>query len=142
MAGGISYYTTMKAISVIIPAYNEEGGIGRVLEEVDTVLRTSGVDFEIIVVNDGSTDRTGEIVQKTGAVLLEQPANRGYGASLKLGIHRAKFEQILIVDADGTYPPEAIPRLLEKADTFDMVVGSRTGKNVAIPAFRRFPSGY
>ncbi len=129
----------MKGISVIIPAYNEETGIGRVLEEVESVLQESAIEFEIIVVNDGSTDRTGEIVQTTGAVLLEQPANRGYGASLKLGIHRAKFERVLIVDADGTYPPEAIPRLLEKADTFDMVVGARTGKNVAIPAFRRFP---
>ncbi len=137
--GPFSYYTSMKDISVIIPAYNEEAGIGQVLAEVEEVMRGSGLDFEIIVVNDGSTDRTAEIVQKTGAVLLEQPANRGYGASLKLGIHRAKFERVLILDADGTYPPEAIPRLLEKADDFEMVVGSRTGENVAIPAFRRFP---
>ncbi len=133
------YYRGMKGISVIIPAYNEEAGIGGVLEEVEEVLRGSGLDFEIVVVNDGSTDRTGEIVRGTGAVLLEQPANRGYGAALKLGIGRARYEKILIVDADGTYPPEAIPTLLAEADRYDMVVGARTGKNVAIPTFRRFP---
>lgn len=129
----------MKEISIIIPAYNEEGGIGGVLEEVEAVLRGSGFAFEIIVVNDGSIDRTGEIVRESGAVLLEQPANRGYGAALKLGIGRARYGLILIVDADGTYPPEAIPTLLKEAENYDMVVGARTGKHVAIPPFRRFP---
>jgi len=129
----------MNSISVIIPAYNEEAGIGGVLEDVESVLGRIGIEFEIIVVDDGSTDRTGEIVKGTGAVLLEQSANRGYGAALKLGVNRAKFDRILILDADGTYPPEAIPRLLESAESFDMVVGARTGKNVAIPTCRRFP---
>lgn len=129
----------MKAVSVIIPAYNEEGGIGGVLEKVEGVLRGTGVDFELIVVDDGSTDRTGEIVKRTGAVLIRQPANRGYGAALKLGINRARYGRILIVDADGTYPPEAIPALLKEAEGYDMTVGARTGKHVAIPPFRRFP---
>ncbi len=129
----------MKGISVIIPAYNEEAGIGGVLGEVESVLKNTGVDFEIIVVDDGSTDRTAEIVRGTGAVLVEQPANRGYGAALKTGIGRARYDRVLIVDADGTYPPEAIPRLLAAAEDYDMVVGARTGENVAIPPFRRFP---
>jgi glycosyltransferase involved in cell wall biosynthesis len=129
----------MKGISIIIPAFNEEPGIGGVLEEVEAVLRGSGPDFEIIVVDDGSTDRTGEIVRGTGAVLLEQAANRGYGAALKLGISRARYERVLIVDADGTYPPAAIPSLLREAKDYDMAVGARTGKKVAIPPFRRFP---
>ncbi len=129
----------MQGISIIIPAYNEEAGIGGVLGEVEAVLRGSGLDFEIIVVNDGSTDRTGEIVRGTGAVLLEQPSNRGYGAALKLGIGRARSGRVLIVDADGTYPPEAIPTLLAEAEHYDMVVGARTGESVAIPPFRRFP---
>lgn len=138
---GICYYYwyDMNSLSVIIPVYNEEESIGKVLADVKATLDGQGTDLEIIVVNDGSTDRTGEIVRKTGAVLLDQPANRGYGAALKLGISRARYERILIVDADGTYPPEAIPTLLEKAGSFDMVVGARTGKHVAIPPFRRLP---
>ncbi len=129
----------MKGFSVIIPAYNEEGGIRGVLEEVERVLQGNAYDFEIIVVDDGSTDRTAKIVRETSARLLEQPANRGYGASLKLGIKQAAYEWIVIVDADGTYPPEAIPSLLEGAEDCDMAVGARTGQHVAIPPIRRFP---
>ena len=129
----------MKAISVIIPAYNEEATIGKVLTDLKVVLSKTGLVFEIIVVNDGSTDRTGEIVRETGVTLLEQNCNRGYGASLKDGINAARFERILITDGDGTYPVEAIPSLLREADKYEMVVGARTGEKVAIPLHRRFP---
>ena len=132
-------YSTMKNISVIIPAYNEAAGIGEVLSDLDVVLSRTGHDYEIIVVNDGSTDRTGEILKDLEVVLLNHPANRGYGASLKDGIKQAQYEDILILDADGTYPQDAIPKLIADADRYDMVVGSRTGRHVAIPLHRRFP---
>jgi len=129
----------MKNISIIIPAYNEAVVIGKVLSDLEGVLEGTGLDYEIIVVNDGSSDGTGEIVRRTRATLLENPVNRGYGASLKLGIMQARYEHILIVDADGTYPQDAIPALLENADQYDMVVGARTGPEVAIPFHRKFP---
>ncbi len=133
------YDRNMKAISAIIPAYNEENGIARVISELTAVLRKLDIAFEIIVVNDGSTDRTGEIVKDLGGTLLDHPVNRGYGASLKDGIREAQYDDILILDADGTYPQDAIPALIKAADNYDMVVGSRTGGSVAIPPHRRFP---
>jgi len=129
----------MKNVSVIIPAYNEAAGIGKVLSDLEVVLSRTGIDYEIIVVNDGSTDRTGEIVRESGVTLLEHTANRGYGASLKDGIKEAQYDNIMILDADGTYPQDAIPALITEADQYDMVVGSRTGGSVAIPPHRRFP---
>jgi len=129
----------MKSISIIIPAYNEEKSIGRVIDEVEAVVSGMVPEYEIIVVNDGSRDRTGEILRQKKVKLLEHMVNQGYGASLKHGIGRADHEYILIMDADGTYPENAIPLLLEEADRYDMVVGARTGKEVAIPPLRKFP---
>jgi len=129
----------MRNISVIIPAYNEAAGIGEVLAELESVLSKTGLNYEVIVVNDGSTDLTGEIVRESGVTLLEHAANHGYGASLKDGIKEAQYDNILILDADGTYPQDAIPALIAAADRYDMVVGSRTGGSVAIPPHRRFP---
>jgi glycosyltransferase involved in cell wall biosynthesis len=133
------YNRMMKGFSAIIPAYNEETGIAEVISELTAVLSKIDITFEIIVVNDGSTDRTGEILKDLDVILLDYPANRGYGASLKDGIKKAQYDNILILDADGTYPQDAIPALIAEADRYDMVVGSRTGGSVAIPPHRKFP---
>ncbi|MCX6350091.1 MAG: glycosyltransferase family 2 protein [Candidatus Aureabacteria bacterium] len=129
----------MKTVSVIIPAYNEEAGIGRVVDQVLSILKGTGWKHEVIVVNDGSTDRTGAVLKTQPVEIIEHDVNRGYGASLKNGISRAAFDYILIMDADGTYPEGAIPALLQEAEKYDMVVGARTGTTVAIPPHRRFP---
>ena len=129
----------MKNISVIIPAYNEADGIGEVVMDLEELLSRNNFNYEIIVVNDGSTDQTGEIARRAGVTLLEHTVNRGYGASLKDGIKSANYEDILILDADGTYPQDAIPALISEASHYEMVVGSRTGGSVAIPPHRRFP---
>lgn len=122
-------------ISVVIPAYNEEKAIGAALDELIEVLE--GQIYEIIVVDDGSTDNTAKVAQKKSVKLIQHPCNKGYGAALKTGINHASGERILITDADGTYPNKEIPRLLEHVDQYDMVVGSRTGKDVNIPLYRR-----
>jgi len=129
----------MKNISVIIPAYNEADGIGEVVRNLEELFSRNNFIYEIIVINDGSTDQTGEIARRAGVTVLEHTVNRGYGASLKDGIKSANYEDILILDADGTYPQDAIPTLISEAANYEMVVGSRTGGSVAIPPHRRFP---
>jgi glycosyltransferase involved in cell wall biosynthesis len=124
-------------VSVVIPAYNEEGAVVEGLRETQEVLDRLDMETELIVVNDGSTDRTGELARAAGFRVLDQPENRGYGAALKAGIDAAKFETIVITDADGTYPSKEIPAMLEFADKYDMVVGARVGENTAIPLVRR-----
>lgn len=125
-------------VSVVIPAYNEEKGISKVLTDLKTILDNTHLQYEIIIVDDGSSDKTAEIVQKQDfAKLIQHPINRGYGAALKTGIKSANGDWILITDADGTYPNESIPDLLKYSDEYDMVVGARTGDNVSIPLYRR-----
>ena len=129
-------------VSVIIPAFNEAQAIKQQIKAVQAALIASQVAFEIIVVDDGSTDQTGEAVLQQGASnqplrLLQHFTNRGYGAALKTGILAAKYDSIVIIDADGTYPAEQIPVLLEKLESTDMVVGARIGENVHTPWLRR-----
>ncbi len=126
-------------ISVVIPAYNEENGIGPVLDTLKSVLDNAYVDYEIIVVNDGSSDGTATAAEGHGVRLIQHRKNRGYGASLKTGIRAAINDTIVITDADGTYPSEAIPELLTLFESSDMIVGARVGQNVNIPFIRRPP---
>lgn len=125
------------AISIVIPAYNEEHGVGPVIAELRDVLSRHGIRGEIIVVDDGSTDGTQQAAAQAGARVLRHRSNRGYGAALKTGITAAAYDIIAITDADRTYPSAAIPALLEELERADMVVGARTGRNVTIPFIRK-----
>lgn len=124
-------------LSVVIPAYNEENAIGDVVQHLDHVLSGAGIEHELLIVDDGSTDNTTRAAEAEGATVLRHSCNRGYGAALKTGILAAKYDTICITDADGTYPAERIPDLLAELTTADMVVGARTGSSVAIPLVRR-----
>ena len=118
-------------ISVIIPAYNEEKAIGKHLDEVIKVMKDNKLykNSEIIVVNDGSNDRTYDEIIKRNVIVVNNPCNMGYGYSLKKGISRAKNETIVIIDADMTYPFSYVVNMLkEKEKGYDLVIGSRTGK--------------
>jgi glycosyltransferase involved in cell wall biosynthesis len=116
----------MASLSIIIPAYNEQGGIGSTLVELKRVMSRQKLEHEIIVVDDGSTDGTAEAVRQHQEVrLIQHHTNRGYGAALKTGIRQAIHDWIAIIDADGTYPPDALPRLLDEMEHCDMVVGTR-----------------
>jgi glycosyltransferase involved in cell wall biosynthesis len=129
--------TQFPGVSIVIPAYNEEKSLAGVIEEIQKVCHKQNIDFEIIVVDDGSTDRTAQTVADKSVHVVRHPENRGYGASIKTGVLAARFPWILITDADGTYPVAEIPKLLENVDHYDMVVGSRTGEDVNIPAVRK-----
>ncbi len=116
----------MEMISIIIPVYNEEKAIG---DDLDTIIQTmsgSDVPWEIIVVDDGSTDASAEIVrQREGVRLIQHPYNRGTGAARTTGLHHARGDVIVMTDGDGTYPNQDIPRLLAHMDECDMVIGAR-----------------
>ncbi|MEX2048827.1 MAG: glycosyltransferase family 2 protein [Gemmatimonadota bacterium] len=124
-------------VSVVVPAYNEGAHIAPGIEHLRRVLDGTGWSFEIIVVDDGSADDTARAAAGGGARVIQHRRNRGYGAALKTGIAAAEHPWILITDADGTYPPEAIPSLLAASGHNDMVVGARTGQTVKIPLVRR-----
>lgn len=119
-------------ISVVIPAYNEEGIIAQTIASAREVLQKSSLQpFEILVVDDGSKDRTADLAQAAGVRVIRHPHNMGYGRSLKDGISSAAHDTIVIVDADGTYPLERIPDLVEiHKKGFNLVVGARQGKNL------------
>lgn len=118
-------------ISIVIPALNEQDAIVSTVVTLRETLEKAGLlPYEIIVVDDGSSDNTGELAGNSGARVLRHPHNVGYGRSLKDGIKAAQYDTIVISDADGTYPIGDIPRLVaEYRQGFDMVVGARTGKH-------------
>lgn len=128
----------MNMLSVVIPACNEQQSIATVLDKLKATLDDGEQSYEVIVVDDGSTDNTAKIVQQKGVVrLIQHPYNRGYGAALKTGILNASGDTILTIDADGTYQAKDIPKLLQQADGYDMIVGARTGKEVKVPLHRK-----
>lgn len=126
-----------RGVTVVVPAFNEGAHVADQVGAVRTVLEGTGWPFEIIVVDDGSGDDTAQRADAAGAHVLRRDHNLGYGAALRLGIGRARFDWVLIIDADGTYPVEAIPAMLERSERNEMVVGARIGKDVAIPWVRR-----
>lgn len=116
-------------ISVVIPAHNEQTAVAATIKTVHKVFSDNGIATEIIVVDDGSGDSTASVAEQEGATVVRHPENLGYGAALKTGIRHASNDWVAITDADGTYPVEEFPRLLEHVPIFDMVVGARTGKH-------------
>jgi len=115
-------------VSVLLPARDEREGIVAVLEGIHGALRPGGVPFEIVVVDDGSTDGTGEAARGAGARVLRHPHSMGNGAAVKAGIRAARGEVVVLLDADGQHDPADIPRLLEAlSEEWVMVVGARTG---------------
>jgi glycosyltransferase involved in cell wall biosynthesis len=111
-----------RKVSVVIPACNEEVGLRAILPKLRHVADVA----EVIVVDDGSSDATGQVAAEAGARVLRQPYNKGYGASLKRGIREAANDIIVIMDSDGQHNPDDIPRLVEPLGEYDMVVGARS----------------
>ncbi|MCM8794453.1 MAG: glycosyltransferase family 2 protein [Candidatus Omnitrophica bacterium] len=136
------------SISFVMPVYNEEAGIRNAIQRTLAVCASirkevPGLkEVEFVVVNDGSTDKTREIAGTFREIrLLNHTHNRGYGAALKTGFAASRGTFIAFLDADGTYPPEQIPRLLRTAleTNADMALGSRfLGEKLRMPWLRQF----
>jgi glycosyltransferase involved in cell wall biosynthesis len=131
----------MKDLRIVIPAYNEESSIGEVIDRV----KKACPDAEVVVVDDGSKDRTAQITRDDGVKVISNSTNLGYGRSLKIGFSYSSGDDnqimyLAFLDADGTYPVEKVPELygLCKGRDYDIVVGSRfLGKNAGMPFIRR-----
>ena len=115
-------------ISVIIPAKNEAASIGDVVGRI----RSAYPKAEVLVVDDGSSDRTPALARERGATVITHPQSLGNGAAVKAGARAAQGEILVFLDGDGQHDPADIPRLLEKLDDgYDMVVGARSSSSHA-----------
>jgi glycosyltransferase involved in cell wall biosynthesis len=126
MANG-SQVSSAAVTSVVVPACNEAASIGRVVTE----LRAVAPWQEILVVDDGSTDDTGDQATAAGARVIRHPYNKGNGAAVKTGIRHATGTFVLIVDADGQHRPSDALRLVAQLGAYDLVVGSRSSHTQA-----------
>ncbi len=120
-------------LTIVIPAYNEAEHLGGVLETLRAAM--GSIAPEVIVVDDGSSDRTTEVARQAGARVITQPRNRGYGAALKRGIREVTTEHVMTLDADGQHRPDDAVRVWESIEHHDMSVGERT-KLVHSPMWR------
>ena len=123
----------MPSLSVVIPAYNEEQNVTSAVQSVSDVLKTLGIDYEIIVVNDGSKDRTGQVVKDlVGKVprlrLVEHYPNRGYGGALKAGFAAATKDLVAFVPADNQFDFGQVRLLLDRLDGAAIVSGYRANR--------------
>ena len=133
----------MKKISIVIPVYNEQEGLNNTIRQMEELLESTDFDFDIIIVNDGSTDGSNKILEGVNNPLIKiihHDINRGYGAALKTGMAKASASYVCITDADGTYPNLEFKKLANYIkDGYSMIVGARTGDVVQIPLLRRLP---
>ena len=113
-------------VSLIFPAYNESAAIGEVLDDAKKVMEKCGWEYEIIVVDDASTDDTGKIAGSKSVRVIRHKVNRGVGGARKTGIKAATGSIIIMSDADATYPLAEIPKLLELSGEYDQVIGARS----------------
>lgn len=114
--------------SVLVPAFNEEDTIEQFLNDLKRALSNVKEEYEIIVIDDGSKDQTFSIASSfPGIRVVRHPYNKGYGASVKTGVHEAVYEQIITIDADGQHDPVYILEMLDMMDEYDLVAGARHG---------------
>jgi glycosyltransferase involved in cell wall biosynthesis len=134
---------TMTQISIVVPVFNEEKGLNLTIQQLEELMNSSDLELDVIFVNDGSTDKTTEIlndIQNPSIKVIHHDTNRGYGAALKTGIQDSSSPYICITDADGSYPIYEISNLASHIDgNYSMIVGARTGQKIKIPILRRFP---
>ena len=115
-------------LSIVIPAFNESARLGPTLRRVVDYLRQKGIGYEVLVVDDGSTDGTSELArtfEPEGVRVLTQEVNRGKGAVIKVGVLASRGREVLLVDADLSTPIEDLERLRPRLAEAEVVLGSR-----------------
>lgn len=127
----------IQGVSIVVPVYNEAQGLQSFIEELQQELASFSQPVEVILVDDGSTDGSKEILASQTLPYFRHDVNLGYGAAIKTGIQKSSMPIIVIIDADGTYPPAEIQKLANHLNSVDMVVGARTGVDAKIPWVRR-----
>jgi len=121
----------MKNISVIVPVYNEGEAVKEVINELQKQIKRVDIEYEIIVVDDGSNDNTKEVLKslnKENIRIITHPENMGYGEAILTGIKNAKYEYIATIDADGSYLAEDMINLISEIEGYNLVIGARKGK--------------
>jgi glycosyltransferase involved in cell wall biosynthesis len=136
----VSTPARIPSISVFLPSHNEEGNVERVVRSYLAELPRVADDFEVIVVDDGSRDRTGEIAERLAAEdthvkVVRHPVNRGYGGAVISGIRAATKQYVLLCDGDGQFDPSDVERLSKYVPEYDVVAGRRVRR--ADPLIRR-----
>lgn len=129
----------VRSLSIILPCFNEEACIKRVLDDIIQKVERLNIPFETVVVDDGSSDRSMKIVQRMGQydpriTLLRHNRNRGYGNALRSGFNAARNEWILLMDADGQFDARELEKFMPYARDFDIIAGFR--ENRADPWYR------
>ncbi len=124
----------MDGISIVVPVYNEEESLSSFLPELYRYCQSLPINWEVIVVNDGSTDNTQKILQKNSWVRVVQHRRRqGYGAAVKDGIRATQFQYVCFIDGDSTYHPSLIQTGLKKINHLDLIIGARDERGKDFP---------
>lgn len=127
------YMEKLAGLSLFFPAYNEEANLASTVEKAIPVLKKVAEKYELIIVNDGSKDKTGEIAAKLAQkypfikVITHHP-NRGYGAAIKSGLYNSKYDWIVFTDSDGQFDFSEVSKLIDKTDWADLVIGYRINR--------------
>ncbi len=125
------------SVTVIVPVYNEAPTIAEVVRKIGAVMADVS-DLQLLVVDDGSTDGTPDLAKEAGAQIISHPVNLGQGAAIKTGISNAEGDFIVIVDGDGTYPIEDIPKLVSFSMEagYEQVIGDRQSEQGSLRLLR------
>ena len=121
--------------TVVLPAFNEGAALPHVLDELGEYLDES---YEVLVVDDGSTDDTADVINRYPVRFVQHSSNRGKGVAIRSGIAEAQGENVVIMDADATYPVPAIKDMVDLLDENDLVRGIRESETDSMPAVNRF----
>jgi len=124
------------SVSIVIPAYNEEKSIGQVIIGVKNTLSKTNYPFEILVIDDASSDKTAIVAKESGADVIKRKVNGGSGAARKTGILAAKGDIVVMLDGDGSYDPTLIPEMLSYFPEYDQVNGARIGETGTVKFLR------
>lgn len=121
---------SIKNLSVFFPLYNEEGSVEDIVEKAVRILNKEKIDYEILLVNDGSTDKTGQIADElskknSNIKVINHEKNLGYGEALKSGFYNAKYDTIVYTDGDGQFDFSEVKKFLEKIEDNDLIIGYR-----------------